>query len=309
MATKATLEVEGRKVAVSNLDKVFYPKVGFTKGQVIDYYIRISKVLLPHLKDRPISLKRYPEGVEGFFFYEKQCPSHRPDWVTTAKVAKNEGGAIDYCVMNDLPALVWAANLADLELHTFLHRARSINKPTALAFDLDPGAPADIVQCCQVGLWLKEVFDALELQSFPKTSGSKGLQVYVPLNTAVTYEKTKAFAHALALLLEKRHPEMIVSRMLKSLRKGKVMVDWSQNDDKKTTINVYSLRAKERPTVSTPVTWEEVAATVKKKRAELMTFDSEEVLRRVEKYGDLFEPVLTLKQKLPALRRLEKLND
>ena len=309
MGTKATLEVEGRKVNVSNLDKVFYPKVGFTKGQVIDYYIRIAKVLLPHLKDRPISLKRYPEGVEGFFFYEKQCPSHRPDWVETAKVAKKEGGAIDYCVMNDLPALVWAANLADLELHTFLHRAPAIDKPTALAFDLDPGAPADIVQCCQVGLWLKEVFDGFELKSFPKTSGSKGLQVYVPLNTAVTYEKTKAFAHALAILLEKQHPESVVSRMLKSLRKGKVMVDWSQNDDKKTTINVYSLRAKERPTVSTPVTWEEVTATVKKKRAALMTFDSEEVLRRVEKYGDLFEPVLTLKQKLPALRRFEKLND
>jgi len=309
MSTKATLDVAGRKVNVSNLDKVFYPKVGFTKGQVIDYYIRISEVLLPHLKDRPISLKRYPEGVEGFFFYEKQCPSHRPDWVKTAKVAKNEGGAIDYCMMNDLPALVWAANLADLELHTFLHRAKAIEKPTALAFDLDPGAPADIVQCCQVGLWLKEIFDAFDLESFPKTSGSKGLQVYVPLNTAVTYEKTKAFAHALALLLEKRHPEMVVSRMQKVLRKGKVLVDWSQNDDKKTTINVYSLRAKERPTVSTPVTWKEVAATVKKKQAEAMSFDSEEVLRRVKKYGDLFEPVLTLKQKLPALRRLEKLDD
>lgn len=309
MGTKATLDVAGRKVAVSNLDKVFYPKVGFTKGQVIDYYIRISEVLLPHLKDRPISLKRYPEGVEGFFFYEKQCPSHRPDWVKTAKVAKTEGGAIDYCVMNDLPALVWAANLADLELHTFLHRAKAIDKPTALAFDLDPGAPADIVQCCQVGVWLKEVFDALDLESFPKTSGSKGLQIYVPLNTAVTYEKTKAFAHTLALLLEKRHPELVVSRMQKVLRKGKVLVDWSQNDDKKTTINVYSLRAKERPTVSTPVTWKEVVATVKKKRAESMSFDSEEVLRRVKKYGDLFEPVLTLKQKLPAVRRLEKLDD
>lgn len=309
MATKATLEVEGQKVNVSNLDKVYYPKVGFTKGQVIDYYIRISKVLLPHLKDRPISLKRYPEGVDGFFFYEKQCPSHRPDWVKTAKVDKTEGGAIDYCVMNDLPSLVWAANLADLELHTFLHRARAINKPTALAFDLDPGAPADIVQCCQVGLWLKEVFDELELQAFPKTSGSKGLQVYVPLNTAVTYEKTKAFAHALALLLEKQHPDLVVSRMQKVLRKGKVLVDWSQNDDKKTTINVYSLRAKERPTVSTPVTWGEVAATVKKKRADLMTFDSEEALRRVEKHGDLFEPVLVLKQKLPALRYLEKLDE
>ncbi len=253
MSTKATLEIEGRQVAVSNLDKVFYPKTGFTKGQVIDYYIRISKVLLPHLKNRPISLKRYPDGVEGFFFYEKQCPSHRPDWVKTAKVAKSEGGEINYCVMNDLPSLVWAANLADLELHTFLHKAPAIHRPTALAFDLDPGPPADIVQCCQVGLWLKGIFDGLGLECFPKTSGSKGLQVYVPLNsTGVTYDKTKAFAHALALTLEKQFPEMVVSRMQKALRKGKVLVDWSQNDDKKTTINVYSLRAKERPTASTP---------------------------------------------------------
>jgi bifunctional non-homologous end joining protein LigD len=307
MGTKATLEIEGRQVAVSNLDKVFYPKAGFTKGQVIDYYIRISKVLLPHLKDRPISLKRYPDGVEGFFFYEKQCPSHRPKWVKTAKVGKTEGGAIDYCVMSDLPSLVWAANLADLELHTFLHRAPAIQRPTALAFDLDPGPPAGIVQCCQVGLWLKGIFDGLGLESFPKTSGSKGLQVYVPLNnTAVTYEKTKAFSHALALTLEKQFPEMVVSRMQKALRKGKVLVDWSQNDDKKTTVNVYSLRAKERPTVSTPVTWKEVETAWKKKDAGRLTFEAEDVLKRVEKLGDLFAPVLSLKQKLPPLKAVEE---
>jgi bifunctional non-homologous end joining protein LigD len=306
MGTKATLEIEGRKVDVSNLDKIFYPKVGFTKGQVIDYYIRVSEVLLPHLKDRPISLKRYPDGVEGFFFYEKQCPSHRPKWVKTAKVSKNEGGEINYCVMNDLPALVWAANLADLELHTFLHRAPAIQRPTALAFDLDPGAPADLVQCCQVGLWLKEVFDSLGLECFPKTSGSKGLQVYVPLNTAVTYEKTKAFAHALALTLEKEHPELVVSRMQKVLRKGKVLVDWSQNDDKKTTVTVYSLRAKERPTVSTPVDWDEIRRALKKKDAARLTFETEDVLERVKKRGDLFAPVLKLKQKLPAVSRVSK---
>ncbi len=305
MATKATLEVAGRKVDVSNLDKVFYPKTGFTKGQMIDYYIRISEVLLPHLKDRPLSLKRYPDGVDGFFFYEKQAPSHRPPWIKTVRVDKKEGGAIDYCVMNDLPSLVWAANLADLELHTFLHRGRAIHKPTALAFDLDPGPPADILQCCQVGLWLKEIFDALKMQSFPKTSGSKGLQVYVPLNTAVTYEKTKEFAHTVALLLEKQHPDLVVSRMQKVLRKGKVLVDWSQNDDKKTTINVYSLRAKERPTVSTPVTWEEVAGALKKRGGPLV-FESNDVLERVKKLGDLFGPVLTLKQKLPPLRSISE---
>ncbi len=304
MATKSTLEIEGRKVEVSNLDKVFYPKAGFTKGQVIDYYIRVSSVLLPHLKNRPISLKRYPDGVEGFFFYEKQCPSHRPNWVKTAKVAKTEGGEIDYCVMNDLSALVWAANLADLELHTFLHRAPAIRRPTSLAFDLDPGAPADLVQCCQVALWLKEIFDSVGLQSFPKTSGSKGLQVFIPLNTATTYEKTKAFAHAIALHLEREHPKLVLSRMQRALRKGKVFVDWSQNDDKKTTVCVYSLRAKERPTVSTPITWDEVAAALKKKQAGPLTFETTDVLKRVETHGDLFASVLTLKQKLPLLRSL-----
>ena len=303
--TSTTLHDDGVKVDVSNIEKVLYPKAGFTKGDVIDYYIRISRHLLPHLKNRPITLKRYPDGVDGFFFYEKQCPPHRPKWVKTATVPKSDGSDIHYCVMNDLPALVWAANLADLELHTFLHRAPAIHRPTALAFDLDPGAPADIVQCCEVGLLLKAVFDSLGLKSFAKTSGSKGLQVYVPLNTpSVTYEKTKVFAHRLALLLEEQAPKLVVSNMQKSLRKGKVLVDWSQNDDHKTTVNVYSLRAKERPTVSTPVTWEEVQAAQKKKSAKLLTFETKDVLKRVEKHGDLFADVLTLKQKLPALSAL-----
>jgi bifunctional non-homologous end joining protein LigD len=298
------VEVEGRQLKLSNLDKVLYPEVGFTKGQVIDYYVRVAKSLLPHLKNRPITLKRYPDGVDGFFFYEKQCPSHRPKWVKTATVPRSKGGDIHYCVMNDLPALVWAANLADLELHTFLHKAPAIGRPTAIAFDLDPGAPADIVQCCQVGLWVKGLFDGLNLKSFPKTSGSKGLQVYVPLNTPVTYAQTKGFAQTLAQVLERQFPDLVVSSMLKSLRVGKVLVDWSQNDDHKTTVNVYSLRAKERPTVSTPVTWDEVAATLKKQSAELLTFDSEAVLKRIEKHGDLFAPVLQLKQKLPPVKAL-----
>jgi bifunctional non-homologous end joining protein LigD len=304
MATQTEMDVGGTRVKVSNLDKVLYPKTGFTKGQVIDYYVRISRELLPHLKNRPITLKRYPDGVEGFFFYEKQCPPHRPNWVKTATVPRERGGDIHYCMMNDLPALVWAANLADLELHTFLHRAPAIERPTALAFDLDPGAPADIVRCCQVGLWLKELFEGFGLKCFAKTSGSKGLQVYVPLNTAVTYDRTKEFAHAVALKLEHDHPDVVVSKMLKSLRVGKVLVDWSQNDDHKTTVNVYSLRAKERPTVSTPVTWDEVATTLKKKKAELLSFDTEAVLKRVAEYGDLFAPVLQVKQKLPPLRVL-----
>ena len=299
MATRATLDIHGRKVDVTNLDKVFYPKTGFTKGNIIDYYVRISPVLLPHLKDRAISLKRYPDGVEGFFFYEKSAPAHRPKWIKTTKVPKDSGGEINYGVMNDLPALVWAANLADLELHTFLHKAPSLHRPTALAFDLDPGPPADVLTCCEVGLWLKSIFDVLGLASFPKTSGSKGLQIYVPLNTATNYDKTKAFASEIAHVLEGLHPEKVVSRMQKTLRSGKVLVDWSQNDDKKTTINVYSLRAKDHPTVSTPVTWEEISVAVMKKNPAWLSFDNEDVLQRVEDRGDLFAEVLTLKQKLP----------
>jgi bifunctional non-homologous end joining protein LigD len=307
MASKQTLDVNGARVDVTNLDKIFYPKAGFTKGDVIDYYVRVSPVLLPHLKQRPITLKRYPDGVEGFFFYEKKCPDHRPDWVKTTKVAKTEGGEINYCMLNDLPSLVWAANLADLELHTFLHKAPSIHRPTTLAFDLDPGPPADIVLCCKVGLWLKALFDALQMESFAKTSGSKGLQVYVPINSAATYEKTKAFSHAIAEFLESQSPEIVVSNMQKSRRPGKVLVDWSQNDDHKTTINVYSLRAKESPTVSTPVTWDEVESVHRNGKAKDLSFVSKQVLERVKKMGDLFAPVLTLKQKLPALRAIKDL--
>jgi bifunctional non-homologous end joining protein LigD len=301
MASTTTLEMEGVRVPVTNLGKVFYPATGFTKGAVIDYYLRIAPVLLPHLRRRPLSLKRYPDGVEGIFFYEKQCPAHRPKWMKTAKVAK-EGGSIDYCVVNDLPSLVWAANMADLELHTFLHKAPALQRPTALAFDLDPGPPADILTCCEVALVLQKLFQSLQLESFPKTSGSKGLQIYVPLNTAVTYERTKAFAHRIAELLEERLPELVVSRMSKNLRRGKVFVDWSQNDDKKTTVCVYSLRAKAHPTVSTPLQWKEVAAAVKKKAR--LSFESDAVLARVKKHGDLFAPVLTLEQRLPPLRAL-----
>lgn len=301
MGPKQSLNVKGTKVDVTNLNKIFYPRAGFTKGDVIDYYVRVSPVLLPHLKDRPITLKRYPDGVEGIFFYEKRCPPHRPKWIKTIKVAKTEGGEIDYCVINDLPSLIWAANLADLELHTFLHKAPSISRPTAVAFDLDPGPPADIVLCCKVGLWLKGLFDALNMQSFAKTSGSKGLQVYVPINSAATYDKTKAFSHAIAELLESQSPDTVVSKMQKSLRPAKVLVDWSQNDDHKTTVNVYSLRAKDRPTVSTPVTWEEVEAASRQRNAANLAFEAKEVLNRVQKMGDLFAPVLSLRQKLPSI--------
>jgi len=294
------LIVEGRKLPVSNLNKVLYPKAGFTKGQVIDYYIRIAPVLLPHLKDRPLTLKRYPNGVDGMFFYEKNCPSHRPNWVKTAKVwSHGNQRDMHYCLAQDLPTLVWAANLADLELHTSLARKKDVAKPTMMVFDLDPGPPADIVQCSQVGLWLRDLLGEMKLRSWAKTSGSKGLQVYVPLNTPATFAQTKALARALAEHLEREHPDLVVHKMLKSLRGGKVLVDWSQNDEHKTTVNVYSLRAKEQPTVSTPVSWEEVETCLKKKKPDLLAFTSDQVLQRVEKLGDLFEPIATLKQKLP----------
>ena len=300
MPQKAELVVEDRKIPVSNLDKVLYPKAGFTKGQVIDYYIRVAPVLLPHLKDRPLTMKRYPDGVEGEFFYEKNCPSHRPKWVKTAKVwSEGNNRMMDYCLAQDLPTLVWAANLADLELHTSLSRKNSIKRPTMMVFDLDPGAPADIVQCCQVGLWLRDLLAGMKLKSFAKTSGSKGLQVYVPLNTAVTYDRTKDLSRALAQYLEHQHADLVTSNMSKAVRKGKVFVDWSQNDEHKTTICVYSLRAREEPTVSTPVTWDEVENCLKKKKADLLRFRSDKVLIRVDKLGDVFEPVEKLKQKLP----------
>lgn len=265
MPDKSQLQIDGTTVEVSNLNKVFYPETGFTKGQIIDYYVKVSPVLLPHLKDRPLTLKRYPDGVRGFFFYEKQCPPHRPKWIETTKVPRTEGGDINYCVISNLSALVWAANLADLELHVFLHRAPKIEQPNSLVFDLDPGPPADILDCCKVALQMKKLFEKLKLKCFPKTSGSKGIQVYVPLNSPVKYEKTKPFAHEVAIQLEKAFPDLVVSNMQKALRKGKVLVDWSQNDSHKTTVCVYSLRAKEHPTVSTPVTWEEVEAALKKK--------------------------------------------
>jgi bifunctional non-homologous end joining protein LigD len=298
---EAVLRINGREVPVSRLDKIFYPATGFTKGQVIDYYIRISTVLLPHLKDRPLTLKRYPDGVNGGFFYEKRCPSYRPSWLQTAPIWSDHHQAnIQYCLANDLPSIVWAANLGDLELHTFLAKGQAPEKPTMIVFDLDPGAPANIIQCCQVGIWLKEKLDEQNLESFPKTSGSKGLQVYVPLNTSITYEATKEFARNLAEALQREHPDAVVAKMQKQLRVGKVFVDWSQNDSHKTTVCAYSLRAKERPTVSTPVDWAEVKTALKKGDPECLAFVSDEVLQRVEKRGDLFAPVLKLKQKLPA---------
>jgi bifunctional non-homologous end joining protein LigD len=301
----SSIEVQGKQLKLSNLEKVLYPATGFSKQQVIDYYVRIAPALLPHLEGRALTRKRYPNGVDEEFFYEKNAPMHRPDWVKTAPIwSEGNHRTVHYILANDLPTLVWLANLAAIELHPSLALATDITCPTMMVFDLDPGPPANIVQCCQVGLWLREIFEHFDLQSFPKTSGSKGLQIYVPLNTHTNYDTTKTFAHALAQLLEQQHPEMVVSDMKKSLRTGKVLVDWSQNDEHKTTIAIYSLRARERPTVSTPVSWEEVEKTLKKKDAELLVFEAKQTVARVEKMGDLFAPVLELKQKLPDLRKV-----
>ncbi|HEY7097439.1 MAG TPA: non-homologous end-joining DNA ligase [Terriglobales bacterium] len=306
MSNPTVVEVGGEKLSLTNLDKVLYPSTGFTKGEVIDYYVRIAPVLLPHLKGRPLTMKRYPGGVDQEYFYEKNAPKHRPDWVETVPIwSEGNNRNVNYILVNELPTLVWIANLASLELHPSLSLGKDINCPTMIVFDLDPGEPANIVQCSQVGIWLRDIFQHFGLQSFAKTSGSKGLQVYVPLHTPTSYDETKPFANALARLLENEHRDLVVSDMKKALRVGKVLVDWSQNDEHKTTIGVYSLRARERPTVSTPVTWEEVERTFKKKDPSLIVFDAKQVLERVEKMGDLFEPVLTLKQRLPKLTGIE----
>jgi bifunctional non-homologous end joining protein LigD len=295
------VEVEGRTLSLSNLDKVFYPETGFTKGEVIDYYTRVSPVLLPHLRGRHLTLKRYPDGVTGPFFYEKQCPGHRPDWVRTVGVySRRNARPIDYCMVDDLATIVWLANLADLEMHTPLAYAETPREPTMMAFDLDPGAPASIVECAEVALRLREAFDHLGLVAFPKTSGSKGMQLYVPLNTPATYEQIKPFAQGIAQVLERRHPELIVSEMRKDLRPGKVLIDWSQNDEHKTTVSVYSLRARERPTVSTPVTWDEVEDVVRTREPADLEFTSDEALARIAEDGDPFAPVLELQQELPG---------
>jgi bifunctional non-homologous end joining protein LigD len=288
------VEIDGRTLSLSNLDKVLYPAAGFTKGHVIEYYTRVAPVLLPHLRGRALTLKRYPNGVEAAHFYEKQCPAHRPDWVRTSPIED-----INFCLCDDLPTLVWLANLADLELHTSLALAHDYQSPTVIAFDLDPGPPASIVECAEVALELRMIFSHLRMEAFPKTSGSKGMQVYVPLNTPSAYDVTRPFARGLAELLERRRPELVVSEMKKSLRGGKVFVDWSQNTDFKTTVNVYSLRALAQPTVSTPLRWEEVEAVTESRDPDDLVFTSADVLERVAEHGDLFAGVVELRQSLP----------
>jgi bifunctional non-homologous end joining protein LigD len=299
MALSETLP---RGLNLTNLDKVFFPATGFTKGDMIRYYAEVAPVMVSHLRGRPVTVIRFPNGVRGKHFYEKNAPRFAPDWVQTAPVPRSEGkDPINYILINDVKTLLWCANLASIELHPFLHRAANLDRPTHLAFDLDPGEGASLLQCIEVGWLVKELLGSLGLETFPKVSGSKGLQLYVPLNTPTSYETTKPFSNAVARVLEDKHPTLIVSNMAKALRKNRVLIDWSQNDDKKTTVSVYSLRAKrESPFVSMPVTWEELDRAHAQKNIERLQFSPQDALKRVAKHGDLFAPVLGLKQKLPT---------
>src|SRR3954453_3240994 len=296
-----SLNIEGRDVPVSNLEKVLYPGKRFTKAQVIDYYIRVSRYLLPHFRDRPVTLKRFPDGVTGEAFYEKDVPTFAPEWIRTFPVPRHAGGPdIRYVLINDLPTLVWCANAATLELHPFLHRAPEITVPTSLVFDLDPGEGSDVLTCAKVAFLLRDVLQRLRLMSYAKVSGSKGIQVYAPLNTPASYSVTQSFARALADLLANQNPKLIVSEKPKEKRKGKVFIDWSQNSDFKTTVGVYSLRAKNNlPFVSLPVTWEELSAALEKNEADALHWEPGPALERFEERGDLFAEILHGRQSLP----------
>ncbi len=299
MAAANVVEIDGHQLKLSNLDKVLYPEVGFTKGQVIDYYARVAPTMLTHVADRCVTFRRFPNGVDDKSFFEKRCPSHRPGWVEVALGPGDRTGPVEYCLLDDRAALVWAANLAALELHTPMARADDIESPMMVVFDLDPGAPAAMTECAVVALEIRAALEPLDLDLWAKTSGSKGLQLYLPLNSPHTHEHASQFALALAQLMEKHHPDLVVSNMRKDLRHGKVLIDWSQNSRHKTTVCAYSLRARPRPTVSTPVSWKEVEAGA---GGAPLSFEADDVLERIEEHGDLFADTATLEQHLPPQR-------
>ena len=301
MPAKQTVDVEGRRIALSNLEKPLYPGNGFTKAHVVDYYTRIAGWLLPYYAGRPVTMLRFPDGVRGKAFYEKDAPKYTPEWIHTTLVPRQAGGQpIRYICINDLPTLIWCANLASLELHPFLHRAPDIQQPTSVVFDLDPGEGADLLTCAHVAFLLKDVLSRLGLESLPKVSGSKGIQVYAPLNTGVTYADTRPFARALAQLLAKEHSTLIIAEMAKSERAQKVFIDWSQNSDFKTTVGVYSLRAnRDRPFVSMPVAWDELERALQARKTNDLYWEPGPALARLSEIGDLFAPLLELKQPLP----------
>jgi bifunctional non-homologous end joining protein LigD len=294
--------IAGKRLALSNLEKDLYPSFGFTKAHVLEYYRRIAKFILPHLKDRALTLKRYPEGVEKDFFFEKRCPSHRPPWAKTAEVHRDDGERMTVCLVNDLETLMWVENLASLELHVPLARTGSPETPDSMVFDLDPGDQANILDCARVALILRDLLDHLRLTSYVKTSGKKGLHVYVPLNRKeTTFEDTRQFSKAVAESMQKNYPDLVTAKMAKEYRKDKVFINWSQNDSSKTMICVYSLRAREKPVVSFPLAWEELENSAGLGDPEKLHVVHSEAVSRAEKKGDLFREVVVKKQKLPHL--------
>src|SRR3954453_19188619 len=299
MAVRTEVDVGGRRLAIAHLDRVVFPRTGTTKGEVLDYYVRVADVMLAHLRDRLLHMHRYPEGVEGPRFWQKGCPEHRPEWLpATAGWSRDKGEPIEFCVVQELAALLWAVNIGSIELHTSLHRRDDLYRPAAIAFDLDPGPGAGLLECADVALRVRALLAELGLDAWPKTSGGKGLQVYVPLDGTATYAQTKPVARTVAEVLEAQTPERVVSRMARSLRAGKVLVDWSQNTEHKSMVCAYSVRAKQRPTVSTPLMWAEVEAAVDGGDAGGLVFEMGAVLERVTAHGDLFAPVLTERQPL-----------
>ena len=295
-------QVAGERLSLSNLEKDLYPSYGFTKAHILEYYRRISKFILPHLKGRALTLKRYPEGVEKEFFFEKRCPSHRPPWVTTAEIPLDDGERMTVCLVNDLNTLMWVENLASLELHVPLARADSPETPDSVVFDLDPGDRADILDCARVALILRELLSPLQLTSYVKTSGMKGLHVYVPLNRKeTTFEDTKRFSKAVAEVLQRNYPDLVTAKMAKEYRKKKVFINWSQNDSSKTMVCVYSLRAREKPFVSFPLAWEELENSAGQGDPEKLQVMHSEALSRADKKGDLFRDLIVKQQKLPHL--------
>jgi len=295
-------KVAGERLSLSNLEKNLYPSYGFTKAHILEYYRRISKVILPHLKGRALTLKRYPEGVEKDFFFEKRCPLHRPSWVTTAEIPKDDGERMTVCLVNDLNTLMWVENLASLELHVPLAKADSPETPDSVVFDLDPGDQADILDCVRVALILRDLLSGLRLTSYVKTSGMKGLHVYVPLNRKeTTFEDTKRFSKAAAAVLQHNFPDLVTVKMAKEYRKKKVFINWSQNDSSKTMACVYSLRAREKPFVSFPLAWEDLENSAGPGDPEKLQVIHSEAVSRVEKKGDLFRDLIVRRQKLPYL--------
>jgi bifunctional non-homologous end joining protein LigD len=301
-ADGGSITVGNKRLSLSNLQKVLYPS-GFTKGDVISYYLRVAPAILPHLAGRAVTLKRYPDGAQAPFFFAKNCPDHRPPWVETAHIegrGGGGGGGVNHCLVSEVATLLWVANLASIELHAPLARADNPDRPTVMVFDLDPGPPAGVLDAVRLGLRLHDVLIRIGLRSFAKTSGGKGLHVYVPLNNpAVTFDDTKDFARAVALLFERQHPDKVTATMARQQRGGKVFVDWSQNDRHKTTACAYTLRAGPKPTVSTPVTWDELDAAARADDSVALTFTAPDALERLRTEGDLFAPVLTLRQRLP----------